>query len=239
MQIIKFNSINSTNSYIENLINKIHLEDFSAVVADYQSNGFGQYGTKWSSERGKNLLISIFKKNIQTDIKNQFYINMRVSLAVFMTLKSLEIPELSIKWPNDILYRNNKISGILIKLVIKNKSIKHAIIGIGINVNQNNFENLPNAISICNIINDTYDLNDLRNILMKKLSFYFNVKDSFELKVAYERALFRKNKSSEFVSQGKRNFLGIIEGVSDSGKLCVKIDGLSEKFDAKSIKMLY
>ena len=74
---------------------------------------------------------------------------------------------------------------------------------------------------------------------MKKLSFYFNVKDSFELKVAYERALFRKNKSSEFVSQGKRNFLGIIEGVSDSGKLCVKIDGLSEKFDAKSIKMLY
>ena len=43
----------------------------------------------------------------------------------------------------------------------------------------------------------------------------------------------------EFVSQGKRNFLGIIEGVSDSGKLCVKIDGLSEKFDAKSIKMLY
>ena len=239
MQIIKFNSIDSTNSYIENLINKIDLEDFSAVVADYQTDGCGQYGTKWSSERGKNLLISIFKKNIQTNIKNQFYINMRVSLAVFMTLKSLEIPELSIKWPNDILYRNYKISGILVKLIIKNKSIQHAIIGIGINVNQNNFENLPNAISISNIINDRYDLNDLRNILMKKLSFYFNVKDFFELKDSYERVLFRRNKSSEFVTKEKHNFLGIIEGVSNSGKLCIKIDGFSEEFDVKSIKMLY
>ena len=74
---------------------------------------------------------------------------------------------------------------------------------------------------------------------MKKLSFYFNVKDFFELKDTYERALFRKNKSSEFVTKEKHNFFGIIEGVSNSGKLCIKIDGFSEEFDAKSIKMLY
>ena len=112
------------------------------VTAEYQSNGRGQRATKWESEKSKNLIISILKKDIRLKLENQFMLNIIVSLAVHKTLKALQIPNLSIKWPNDILSRQNKIGGILIDLVTKKNKIDHAIIGIGLNVNQIEFEQL-------------------------------------------------------------------------------------------------
>ena len=61
MQIIKLNAIDSTNRYLADLVSEISLEDFAAVVAKEQTNGQGQRGSKWQSEKGKNLIISILK----------------------------------------------------------------------------------------------------------------------------------------------------------------------------------
>jgi BirA family biotin operon repressor/biotin-[acetyl-CoA-carboxylase] ligase len=208
-------------------------------VAQYQSAGQGQRGSNWQSEKGKNLIISILKKNIEIKVQDQFEINMRVSMAILMALKTFEIPNLSVKWPNDILSDNKKISGVLIQLLTKKQKINQAIIGIGINVNQTHFNNLPQATSMKSILGTTFDIEVLATELMAQLKHYFEVPNTDKLMSEYESMLFKKNKPSTFVNKKGVSFMGIILGVSKSGMLRVQSEKAIEEFDLKSIQMLY
>ena len=239
MQIIKLNAIDSTNRYLADLVSKIPLKDYAAVMAKYQSAGQGQRGSNWQSEKGKNLIISILKKNIKTKVQNQFEINMRVSMAVLITLKTFGIPNLSLKWPNDILSENKKISGVLIQLLTKKQKINQAIIGIGINVNQTHFNNLLQATSMKSILGTAFDIEVLATELMAQLKHYFEVPNTDKLMSEYESVLFKKNKPSTFVNKKGVSFMGIILGVSKSGMLRVQSEKAIEEFDLKSIQMLY
>ena len=203
------------------------------------SAGQGQRGSNWQSEKGKNLIISILKKNIKTKVQYQFEINMRVSMAILITLKTFGIPNLSVKWPNDILSDNKKISGVLIQLLTKKQKINQAIIGIGVNVNQTHFNNLPQASSMKSITGTAFDIEALTTELMAQLKHYFDVPNMDKLMSEYESVLFRKNKPSSFVNPQGVSFLGTIQGVSKSGMLRVKSEKAIEEFDLKSIQMLY
>ena len=239
MQIIKLNAIDSTNQYLHDLIGQISLEDFAVVTARYQTKGRGQRATIWQSEKDKNLIISILKKEIDLNPQHQFLLNIVVSLAVFKTLQAFKIPKLSIKWPNDILSQDKKIGGILIELIIKNNTIDKAIIGIGLNINQTTFKDLPSASSLQNITGIHYDLDELLHKLLDNFKYYFSIKNTAELWTTYESILFRKDKPSTFVSLNGDLFSGIIKGVSQRGKLMVKTENFIEEFDLKSIKLLY
>ena len=239
MQIIKLDAIDSTNVYLRGLVSEIPLDDFAVVTAEYQSNGRGQRATKWESEKSKNLIISILKKDIRLKLENQFMLNIIVSLAVHKTLKALQIPNLSIKWPNDILSRQNKIGGILIDLVTKKNKIDHAIIGIGLNVNQIEFEQLPKAASLKKITGINYDLNELLHYLVDNLKYYFNQQDHNLQRELYSTLLFRKGKPSTFLNPQNESFSGIIEGVSTHGKLIINTEKGLQEFDLKSIQLMY
>ncbi|MDA8591727.1 biotin--[acetyl-CoA-carboxylase] ligase [Flavobacteriaceae bacterium] len=239
MQIIKLNAIDSTNQYLHDLIGKISLEDFAVVTARYQTKGRGQRATTWQSEKDKNLIISVLKKEIDLNPQRQFLLNIVVSLALFKTLETIQIPKLSIKWPNDILSHDKKIAGILIELILKKNTIDKAIIGIGLNVNQTNFKDLPSASSLQNITGIHYDLNELLHKLLENFKYYFSIKNTAELWTTYENLLFRKDKPSTFVGLSGDLFSGIIKGVSQRGKLMVKTENSIEEFDLKSIKLLY
>jgi len=239
MQIIKLNAIDSTNQYLHDLISQISLEDFAVVTARYQTKGRGQRATIWQSEKDKNLIISILKKEIDLNPQHQFLLNIVVSLAVFKTLQAFKIPKLSIKWPNDILSHDKKIGGILIELILKKNTIDKAIIGIGLNINQTTFKDLPSASSLQNITGIHYDLDELLHKLLDNFKYYFSIKNTVELWTTYENILFRKDKPSTFVSLNGDLFSGIIKGVSQRGKLMVKTENFIEEFDLKSIKLLY
>tara|TARA_Y100000385_G_scaffold101238_1_gene104665 strand:- start:3679 stop:4398 length:720 start_codon:yes stop_codon:yes gene_type:complete len=239
MQIIKLNAIDSTNQYLHDLIGKISLEDFAVVTARYQTKGRGQRATTWQSEKDKNLIISVLKKEIDLNPQRQFLLNIVVSLAFFKTLETLQIPKLSIKWPNDILSHDKKIAGILIELILKKNTIDKAIIGIGLNVNQTNFKDLPSASSLQNITGIHYDLDELLHKLLENFKYYFSIKNTAELWTTYENLLFKKDKPSTFVGLSGDLFSGIIKGVSQRGKLMVKTENSIEEFDLKSIKLLY
>ncbi|MDC0571088.1 biotin--[acetyl-CoA-carboxylase] ligase [Flavobacteriaceae bacterium] len=239
MQIIKLNAIDSTNQYLHDLIGKISLEDFAVVTARYQTKGRGQRATTWQSEKDKNLIISVLKKEIDLNPQRQFLLNIVVSLALFKTLETLQIPKLSIKWPNDILSHDKKIAGILIELILKKNTIDKAIIGIGLNVNQTNFKELSSASSLQNITGIHYDLDELLHKLLENFKHYFSIKNTAELWTTYENLLFRKDKPSTFVGLSGDLFSGIIKGVSQRGKLMVKTENSIEEFDLKSIKLLY
>ena len=239
MQIIKLNAIDSTNRYLADLVSKIPLKDYAVVVAQYQSAGRGQRGSNWQSEKGKNLIISILKKNIEIKVQDQFEINMRVSMAILITLKTFGIPNLSVKWPNDILSYNKKISGVLIQLITKKQKINQAIIGIGINVNQTYFDNLPQASSMKSVMGTAFDIEALTTELMAQLKHYFDIPNTDKLMSEYESVLFRKNEPSCFVNTQGLSFVGIIQGVSKIGMLRIRSEKTIEEFDLKSIQMLY
>jgi BirA family biotin operon repressor/biotin-[acetyl-CoA-carboxylase] ligase len=239
MQIIKLDATESTNLYLKNLISNVHLDDYAAVISQFQTNGRGQFGAKWDSDFGKNLLISVLRKDIDYNIEEQFYINMRVTLAVYMTLKYFNIPKLSIKWPNDILSCDKKISGVLIELIIKNKIIRHTIIGLGLNVNQIFFQNLPNATSMKLILNKSTCLDKLRIKFLKKLKYYFSLKNNQDISVIYHKLLYKNGEICSFKTKGGSLLKGQINGVSYDGKLKILLNGSIKEFELKSIQMIY
>ena len=119
MNIIKLSAIDSTNDYLKINYSELIKKDIHIAYTFNQTNGKGQRGNSWVSEPEKNLAFSIIFFPNNFNIKNQFIINVIFSLFIFNTLKSLQIPDIKIKWPNDIMSGNKKICGILNELKIK------------------------------------------------------------------------------------------------------------------------
>ena len=115
MNIIKLSAIDSTNDYLKNLLLKNTLENYTIVTAEFQHKGKGQMGGEWKSEPSKNLMCSIYLNNSTIKLSNQFSINMVVCLAIKKSLNKFNIPQLSVKWPNDIMSGSSKLCGVLIK----------------------------------------------------------------------------------------------------------------------------
>lgn len=241
MRIIKLNATESTNRFMRNLSLESSVQDFTTVVTSTQSKGRGQMGSAWQSESFKNLTFSVYKGFKQFEFEDQFRISMAVSLAIIKALETLQIPKLSIKWPNDILSANKKICGILIENVIKQSHIVSSIVGVGLNVNQLKFEDLPQAGSLKLITGLNYDLDEILHLILKHLEIQLKLleNDTSALKNNYESYLFRKEKPSTFKSD-EGLFSGIIKGVSNEGLLKVMIEDQELKtFDLKTIKLLY
>ena len=243
MRIIKLNAIDSTNSFLRQLGTKEAIEDFTVVVADEQTNGRGQMGTRWNSQASKNLMVSVFKDVSFLNIEHAFYISIVVSLSIFRALESMQIKNLKIKWPNDILADHKKLSGILIENVIKQNKLQASIIGFGLNVNQTEFRELPNASSLLLISGKVFNLDEVLQEILKQLELYFQIlkRGLFnQLKEEYKEQLFRINKPSTFKNAKEELFSGIILGISDSGCLQIQIENsMIREFDLKEISLLY
>ena len=176
MKITHFNNIDSTNSYLQNLLEKGEDVVDNVVVTDFQTSGKGQGKNVWQSEDGKNLLFSIALDMSFLKAEDQFLLTQIVSVAMINVLKKY-LPEenLFIKWPNDIYFNNKKIAGILIKNEIKGIMLGTSIIGIGLNVNQTSFdESLPNPISMKMITGKDYDLEEILLAISCQLSAVSN-----------------------------------------------------------------
>ncbi|WP_225036985.1 biotin--[acetyl-CoA-carboxylase] ligase [Winogradskyella sp. SM1960] len=243
MYIIKLNAIDSTNTYLKDLSTTTLPKDYTVVVAELQTNGRGQMGAQWNAEEGKNLTASVFKRLPLFNVGEQFYISMAVSLAIIKALRSFKIPQLRIKWPNDILSANTKLCGILIENVIKSNNLQGSIIGFGLNVNQKIFNNLPQASSMSLLTGVIYNKDEVLFEVLKQLEFYFKLLESkayLDIKLEYENLLFRKKKPSTFRTSKNDSFSGIIQGVTENGQLQVWTeDDVIKTFDLKEIKLLY
>lgn len=243
MHIIKLDAIDSTNSYLRRLSNEGDVENYTVVTAKYQTQGRGQMGTSWDSENAKNLTFSVFKNVSWLDKQHPFLISIATSLAVLKALQKLNISKLSIKWPNDILSEDKKICGILIENVIKQNSLDSTIIGIGLNVNQTEFENLPKASSLKEITGIVYNLDEVLHTVLDDLKRYFGIlkKGNYDaIKNEYESYLFRKDKPSSFMDAEGMVFSGFIKSVTLDGSLQVLLeDNVIKAFDLKEISLMY
>ena len=242
MQLIKLNATDSTNNYLKQLLGSTALEDFSVVITDHQTHGKGQMGSEWSSEKDKNLTFSVLKVKPSIGLDRQFLLSILVSVSIVKTLEGYNIPNLSIKWPNDILSDHHKIAGILIENLIKLHQIESSVIGIGLNVNQEVFKGLPKVSSLKNISGLPIDKDELLHKLIKSIQHYFRVYEKngeHILNTEYESYLFRKDKPSTFQLSDQTLFTGIIRGVTEAGKLRVQMEDATKVFDLKELKLLY
>jgi BirA family biotin operon repressor/biotin-[acetyl-CoA-carboxylase] ligase len=124
-----------------------------AVWTDYQTAGRGCGTNKWESERAKNLLFSVMIHPAGLQARSQYAISMAVSLAFLDVLTARGISDLSIKWPNDIYWRDRKLCGILIENKLSGTEVRQSIIGAGLNVNQTVFvSDAPNPVSMKQIL---------------------------------------------------------------------------------------
>ena len=243
MEIIKLNATNSTNTYLKNLLKEKQVKDLSCIWALSQTQGRGQQGAKWISEPGKNLTFSILKKFENLSSEYHFLLNMEVSLAIFRALKKLYIPDLAVKWANDILSSKKKICGILIENTLHKEQISASIIGIGVNVNQVFFNDLPNVSSLQKIMGHPFDLEEILLLICQELEVSLKSLSPTRFETMldeYHTHLFRKDKPSTFEYPNGERFMGYIRGVSHNGQLQVEQeDALMSSFSLKEIKLLY
>ena len=241
-KIHKIDAINSTNEYLKKLYLKKNIYDNFLIITNNQTEGKGQGSSFWESEPKKNLTLSIYKDLKKNKLKNPFIINLIISISIIETLKKYNLPNLKIKWPNDILSASKKISGILIENFFQREFLISSIIGIGLNVNQISFKKAKNAISIASIKKKKIDLTEVLNILTKKISLKFHEIDNLKINDLineYESLLFKKDKFSKFNINNKL-IDGRILGVNQSGKLKVKIGNeIIGEYNSSEIKIIY
>ena len=242
MKLIKLDAIDSTNDFLKGLASKQFVENFTVVTAEIQTKGKGQMGSVWVAEKGKNLTMSVLIKDVLIDLNQIYTLNIAVALAVVRALQLFKIPELAIKWPNDIMSYNYKIGGILIENSIKIDGSVTSIVGIGININQTNFENLPKGSSLAVIAKQEFDKQAVLLAIVQELKDAMIVlkTNPDSLWREYLNLLFKKNVPVPFVLPDGDRFMGIIQGVSAQGKLQILLENDAVvQYNIKEIQMLY
>lgn len=243
MQIIKLDATDSTNGFLRRKMAAGPVSDGTIAWALEQTEGRGQPGRSWLSEKGKNLTFSVLKKFERLPAGDHFNLNMAVSLAVYDVLAAQGVPDLRIKWPNDILSGSLKLGGMLLENHLQGNRLAHSIIGIGLNVNQQSFPGLPGASSMRAVTGRSFELEGLLALLCEQLALALeNVTQATfeELLSAYEARLFRKDRPATFSGPDGQQFPGIIRGVNRDGFLVVEVEkGVRQAFGFQAVRMHY
>lgn len=146
---IRLSEVDSTNLWLQR---QVDTGDELCVVARSQTAGRGQGTNHWESEAGKNLIFSLLTHPVDVRAAGQYLLSMTIASAVRDALAEV-VPgagDLSIKWPNDIYWKDCKMGGILIACSLQGQHIKRCITGVGLNICQQRFlSDAPNPVSLC------------------------------------------------------------------------------------------
>lgn len=239
-RISKIDAIDSTNLALKRKYHKGLAKHGDVLWALDQVKGKGQRDSQWVSEPNKNLTFSIFLSQEKLMLRSVFVLNCWVALAVKNSLTSLNIPSVSIKWPNDILSENKKLCGILIENLYQGEKHIASIVGIGLNVNQINFFDLTKASSMQLSAGRMFDLEKVLQEILYQLSHYLETKmsplDSLE---AFNKALYGLGEERTFLENDKP-FQATVEEVNAQGELVLKTaQNQLRCFQHKTIEWIY
>jgi BirA family biotin operon repressor/biotin-[acetyl-CoA-carboxylase] ligase len=239
--ILSLNSVSSTNNYASKLLAENKIVEETVIIAHKQEHGRGQQDNIWQSEPGMNLTFSLVLFTNFIEVKNQFFLSQAISLAILDLLRLNNITA-KIKWPNDIYVNENKIGGILIENSIMDQTLMHSVIGIGLNVNQEFFEeNISNAVSMKTLLFKDFILQEVLDGLLhciKNWIDYLKTDNYNDLKKEYLGNLYIFGAMKKF-SSNAGDFYGTIIDVEETGELVILADdGRKLKFMFKEIQFL-
>jgi BirA family transcriptional regulator, biotin operon repressor / biotin---[acetyl-CoA-carboxylase] ligase len=227
----------SSNDKALELIRSGQANEGTIVICNHQTQGKGQRGNTWEGQPGQNLTFSLVLKPNFLDVSEQFFLNMMISNSIRKMLEDY-LPDLKVKWPNDLVVPDRgKIGGVLIENIVNSAAWEFAVVGVGLNINQRDFEN-KKATSLSLITGGRFELEELFRLLIARLEQgYISLKKGKmeEVRIAYLNHLYLKDKWETFM-ESEKEFDGKITGVSRDGKLQVRLkDGAERFFGLKEI----
>ena len=231
---IRLSEVSSTNDFLQDLLSKTSPIEGTVISADSQLQGRGQLGAKWFSLEPVFLAAS-----------ELFYLSKMSSIAIVIALQRLYPKEkFLIKWPNDIYHENKKIAGILIENALQNDHVKHAILGIGLNVNTENIStHIPAATSLYDIFHSVQDREYVLDQILtciEELYSSLKTKDFTTLDNLYFKHLLYFNQICWFELQDGQRKQGKVVDIEKSGLLVVEWPCLErESFDVKQLKWIF
>jgi BirA family biotin operon repressor/biotin-[acetyl-CoA-carboxylase] ligase len=240
--LVTLKEVDSTNNFLKSILsNSKPVPEGTVIMAEAQYAGRGQHQNTWHAQPGKNLTVSLLLKPTFIAPLQQFDLTRAVSLGVYDALHPLLGDALKIKWPNDIYYGDRKLGGMLIENMIQGGQMRNAVIGIGLNINQNNYpESAGSAISVKQILQRDYDLKDILSQICSHIEgWYLQLKAGKTVNVrnSYQSRLYRLNEEADYASNNLP-FRGTIIGVTEPGLLMVERDSNVELYNLKEIVFL-
>ena len=211
----------STNAFLADLLTRQTVVEGTLVRADHQTQGRGQQSNSWFASPRKNLLFSFVLRPIFLEVREAFGLNLFTSLAIKATLDGYHFGQpIRVKWPNDIYCGRRKIAGILIQNSLRGSSLSCSVIGIGLNVNEQDFPTDLAATSMHQERGHSYDLGEVFERLLQHLNtFYAELPDEApRLLTAYQAALYQLDEWRPY-RLAERTINGRIDGVDASGHL--------------------
>lgn len=219
--IYRFDSLGSTNDEAQSP----KYQHGDIVIAERQTNGRGQRGNKWISGQGLNLTLSAVVCLPQFEARRQFLVSQCVALAVCDVLRHFGL-EPRIKWTNDIYIGEHKIVGILIENRLSGSYLQRSVVGIGLNVNQEEFDPLlPNPTSMALALGRSLDRSEVLQQLSSSLFCRFEELKGGQVETLteqYHKAMYRRGEEHPFRLPSGQEQLGTIVGVEPSGELVIE-----------------
>lgn len=235
-KVIFLPECHSTNDYALDLLkNESQIEGTTVITAN-QTQGKGQRGNTWESEPEKNITFSFILRPGMIPPNLQFQLHIITTLSIYNLLFPTLGQKLKIKWPNDIMYADKKLGGILVENTLKGQNIEYSVVGIGLNLNQLRFVN-EKATSLSEISGEVYEVNDLiEKLLIQFEKTYLSLKNGNikSLTAQYIRRLYLLNKPHSYETGG-RIFRGTIVGIGPTGLLQIQEADQVHKFAFKEV----
>lgn len=238
--IIRLEETDSTNRWLVNYTPRKE-EKMTVVTADYQTSGKGQGINTWESEPGKNLLFSILIHPSMIPLHRQFLLSEAGAVALKSVLDRY-VSDVTLKWPNDVYWKDRKLSGTLIQNTISQHRVKDCIYGIGIDVNQTTFKSdAPNPVSLAQILGHQIDreklLKEIVEAFEKSVQMIENG-DYVDLAAMYHSSLYRQKGYYPYQDKDGE-FQGALVEVEDDGHLILHDrEGRMRSYAFKEIKFV-
>ncbi|MEP6844865.1 MAG: biotin--[acetyl-CoA-carboxylase] ligase [Panacibacter sp.] len=220
--LIEIDSVSSTNNYAMQLVHKGLVKHGTAIFTKKQTAGKGQRGKQWHSGTDENIILSVILNASGLQVSNQFKLSMAMALGVYDFFSRYAGDESSVKWPNDLYWRDRKAGGILIENIISGKEWQWAVVGIGININQTRFnKNVVNAVSLKQITGKEFMPHALAKELCGNLQKWYNEllnENTPNILATYNKVLYKKDRK---ISLKKNSivFDCLVKGVTAYGQL--------------------
>jgi BirA family biotin operon repressor/biotin-[acetyl-CoA-carboxylase] ligase len=235
-KIIHLESVDSTNNYAANVFKEGRIEHGTVIMADIQTNGRGQRGNTWQSGAFENLTFSITADIKLWKINSLIDLNRLIALSLHTFFQELKL-EPQIKWPNDIMIQDKKVCGILIENFFRDGEPK-SVIGIGINVNQKEFES-DRATSLLNLTSKHFQPKEVLYKFIENANIIFNElakNNSEHIHKLYDDLLWKKHVSHEFILNSGSKKTGTVQGTTLQGDLIVSFNNSPEIFRNGEVK---
>ena len=210
----------------------------SIFITHHQTKGKGQRGNTWEAKAGENLTFSLILRPNFLDLSEQFWLNMAISNAIRKCLQEY-LPDLKVKWPNDLVVpTQGKIGGILIENLVGGTGWEYAVVGIGLNINQREFQT-SQATSLSLATGSQFSLEELFKLLIGAIEqAYIALKKGkyADIKAEYLRHLYLFEQDAVF-TEGEEALAAKIIGITESGNLLLELpNGQQRSFGIKEIK---